>query len=152
MNVYRIAREKFIRDLSGEGARLFGGRWNRRGTPMIYASEYRSLAALEVLVHTSAHQLPEDLMILTLSLPDEPSPRIVASDDLPDQWRKYPAPQHLAELGSIWAESKKSVLLKVPSAVMPQEWNLLLNPQHEGMSRVEIADITPFSFDGRLMG
>lgn len=151
MNVYRIGREKFIRDLSGEGARLYGGRWNRKGIPMIYSSEHRSLAALEVLVHTSAHQIPDDLMLLTLSLPDDFNTATVIAEDLPDQWREYPAPVHLVELGSAWAESKESVLLRVPSAVIPREWNLLLNTLHDGIKRVEITDLQPFSFDGRLM-
>lgn len=150
MNVYRIGREQYIRDLSGEGAKLYGGRWNRRGIPMIYTSEHRSLAALEVLVHTSVHQIPDDLMLLTLSLPGSFKPAAVLIDDLPEGWREFPSPEPLVELGSKWAESNKSALLRVPSAVIPQEWNLLLNPLHKGMKRVEIADVRPFSFDGRL--
>ena len=150
MNVYRIGREEYIRDLSGKGARLFGGRWNKRGIPMIYTSEHRSLAALEVLVHTAVHQVPNDLMLLTLSIPDDLSTITLPADDLPEKWRTFPAPEHLVELGSNWAESQNSLLFRVPSAVVPQEWNILVNPRHEAIKQIKIADVKAFSFDGRL--
>lgn len=150
MDVFRIGREKYIRDLSGEGARLYGGRWNRRGIPLLYTSQHRSLAALEVLVHTTIHEIPHDLMLLTLSVPDDLEMQSSHAENLTASWRDYPAPQFLVDMGLEWAELNKSALFRVPSVVIPQEWNILINPLHEELKRVEIADIQPFSFDGRL--
>lgn len=150
MDLFRIGREKYIRDLSGEGARLYGGRWNRRGIPLLYTSQHRSLAALEVLVHTTVHEIPHDLMLLTLSAPDDLEMKSVQVEDLTANWRDYPAPQFLVDMGSEWAELNESALFRVPSVVIPQEWNILINPLHEELKRIEIADIQPFSFDGRL--
>jgi RES domain-containing protein len=151
MYVFRIGRETFIRDLTGEGARLYGGRWNRRGISMLYTSEYRSLAALEVLVHTPLQQLPKDLMLLTLSVPDNLRMKTVQMNELPKYWRNYPAPDSLVDFGSEWAELNQSVLLRVPSVVIPWEWNVLINPRHEEMKKIEIVELQPFSFDGRLI-
>lgn len=150
MELFRIGRENYIRDLNGEGARLHGGRWNRRGIAMLYASEHISLAALEVLVHTTMPQIPQDLMLLSLSIPGNLEMETVTVKELPDTWRNYPAPQALADLGSKWAESHESLLFRVPSVVIPREWNVLINPRHEKMKKVEIADLQRFSFDGRL--
>lgn len=150
MRLYRISKMKFAKDLSGEGARLFGGRWNRKGFPVLYTSENISLAAMELLVNLPVADLPDDLRLITLNVPDEISMRVISFDDLPKGWRHYPPPGSLSEMGTEWIQSEESLMLRVPSAVIPQEWNVLLNPQHSEMSRVEILSVEAFGFDKRL--
>lgn len=151
MLVFRIAGEKHVRDLSGLGARRFGGRWNLPGTAVVYASESRSLAMLEFLVHVSFPNLPQDIRIAALKIPEEVDPEILPTDLLPKNWRNYPAPEKLAKLGTDWARSNRSLVLRVPSAVIDQEYNLLINPAHPDMGRVIISRIADLRFDSRLV-
>jgi len=150
MLVYRIARSKHIKDLSGEGARLHGGRWNHRGTAVIYTSETRSLATVELLVHLSLSFAPTDLKIATIEIPDEPAAEEVEVAALPPNWRGFPAPPELADLGTSWARSGRSLLLRVPSAVVKREYNILINPAHPQMALVVLAEIEDFLLDRRL--
>ncbi|MEX0720738.1 MAG: RES family NAD+ phosphorylase [Balneolaceae bacterium] len=150
MHLFRITRKKYAGDLSGEGARIYGGRWNRKGVSVIYTSGHESLAALEVLTHTSIADIPKDLEMLVLFVPDDIRCEEVSAEDLPENWRVYPAPQHLAEIGIKWALYKNSLLLKVPSVIIPTEFNYLINPIHPDFSKVSIKEIRAFSFDDRL--
>ncbi len=150
MRVYRIAREKFIQDLSGEGARLYGGRWNPKGRAVLYTSAHQSLAALEVLVHTSFQYIPPDLNMLTLKVPDELPEKIISPKDLPGNWNEYPAPSILGEIGTKWLNENATLILKVPSVVIPEEWNVLLNPAHELFSEIKIEQVKDFTFDPRF--
>lgn len=150
MRLYRISKMKFAEDLSGEGARLFGGRWNLKGFSVLDTSENISLAAMELLVNLPVADLPDDLRLITIDVPDEISMRVISSDDLPKGWRHYPPPRSLSEMGTEWIRTEESLILRVPSAVIPQEWNVLLNPQHSEMNRVEILSVEPFGFDKRL--
>jgi len=150
MLVYRIATSKHIGDLSGEGARLHGGRWNRRGTAVIYTSETRSLATVELLVHVSLSYTPTDLKIAIIEIPDEPAPEEVDGAALPPNWRGFPAPPELAHLGTSWARSGRSLLLRVPSAVVEHEYNMLINPAHPDIARVVLAKVEDFRLDRRL--
>lgn len=151
MELFRISRKKYIRDLSGEGARKYGGRWNRKGVNVIYTSSHESLAALEVLVHSSINDLPTDLEVLTLSVPDHVTVEKITESMLPENWKIYPAPRLLGDMGTDWALSKKSLLLKVPSVIIPTEYNFLINPAHPDFSKINISKIRPFSFDHRLL-
>lgn len=150
MKVYRIARTEYAKDLSGTGAKLYGGRWNHPGTPVIYASQSRSLATVEYLVHVPRPFAPADLSIVTLNIPDDVVPEEIQSSSLPKGWRRYPAPTRLADLGTAWALSKRSLLLRVPSAVVESEQNLIINPDHPEISRVVIDRVEKFHFDDRL--
>jgi len=152
MLVYRIATSKHIKDLSGEGARLHGGRWNHRGTAIIYTSESRSLATVELLVHVSLSYAPTDLKMATIEVPDEPAPEVVEVAALPPNWRGFPAPPELADLGTSWARSGRSVLLRVPSAVVEHEKNILINPAHPDIARVALTKVEDFLLDRRLAG
>lgn len=151
MNLYRISRRKFVRDLRGEGARLFGGRWNEKGVPMLYTSQHISLTAMETLVHTPIASIPDDLQLITLFLPDDIQIKEIPETTLPDFWRKYPPPGFTITKGSEWIRSDKTLALKVPSVIIPSEFNILLNPDHTEIKRVEIIDVQNFSFDGRLV-
>lgn len=150
MHLYRIARKKYIRDLSGEGARLFGGRWNPKGLPVVYTSTHESLAALETLVHSPISNLPDDLQIAILKLPDNFPVHFISKETLPDNWSQFPAPSTLKDMGRTWWESGKYPALKVPSAVITSEWNILLNPIHDQLKEIKIDEVRPFTFDPRL--
>lgn len=150
MIVYRLAKKKYIHDLSGWGAGLYGGRWNLKGTGMIYTSESRALAVLEYLAHVPLALIPGDLRIASIEIPEEILPRKITASDLPSEWREHPLPHQLAELGSLWASSKDSLLLQVPSAIIEQEFNILINPSHPDIQRVAILNIEDHRLDTRL--
>lgn len=148
--LYRIAPERHAADLTGEGARRYGGRWNKKGTAVMYTSESRSLAVLESLVHVSLPNLPADLKIITIRIPDGIAPREIDRSRLPLDWRGNPPPFTLAEWGSAWAALGESLLLRVPSAVLPDEYNVLINPQHPDSARMQVVEIADFAYDKRL--
>lgn len=152
MRVFRIARRPFIADLSGEGARLYGGRWNPQGVALVYTSESRSLATVESLVHLSVGLLPPDLALAEVEVPDAGPIEVVDLAVLPAGWNRFPAPAELADLGSAWVRRGAALGWRVPSAVVPGEWNLLLNPRHPGFSQVRLVSVEDYSFDRRLAG
>jgi RES domain-containing protein len=149
--VYRIAGKKFIKDLSGNGARSYGGRWNHKGVGIIYTSENRALATLECLVHVPLSIIPTNLSIASLEIPDDIIPKEISTSDLPVNWRHYPAPLELAEIGTQLTLANNTLLLRVPSAVVDQEFNILINPSHPDIQRVTISDIDDYRFDDRLL-
>ncbi len=152
MRLFRIARSEFIRDITGAGARLYGGRWNLKGTALLYTSETRALAALEYLVHVSMDLAPRGLSILRIDVPEEVAARTVEPDALPADWRSYPSPQELAVLGTRWAESNETLLLRVPSVLVEEEYNVLVNPAHPDFVRIRAGRPSPFALDPRLLG
>ena len=151
MQVYRIAQKIFINDLSGEGARLFGGRWNHRGTPLLYTAESRSLATLELLVHAQKLSAISNLSILTLELPDK-----IKTDDiqnltkLPQNWQKYTSHPELQDVVAKWIASD-GFILKVPSAIIKEESNFLINPRHKNMQLLKVIKTEDFILDERLL-
>ena len=131
---------------------LHGGRWNHKNISVIYAAESRSLAALEFLVHVSLFPiLPNNLSIACLEIPHDIVAERIKAADLPKNWRDYPAPPELADLGSEWAMAMRSLLLRVSSVVVVDEFNILMNPKHPGMKRVTISRVERFTFDRRLV-
>jgi RES domain-containing protein len=152
MHVFRIARKKFIHDLSGAGARLHGGRWNRKGTAMLYTAESRSLAIVEYLVHVPIALVPDDVCIARITVPEGTEADELKAGRLPVGWKSYPASEELAELGSAWAKENKKLLLKVPSAVVTGEYNILINPAHKLFTRVKVLDVEPFEAIKRMYG
>jgi RES domain-containing protein len=151
MNVYRIAKTQYANDLSGIGARIYGGRWNHKGTSILYTSENRALATVEYLVHVPMSIVPANLRMVALQIPDNITAKEIAISDLPDNWRDYPAPLKLAELGTNWAKMNESLLLRVPSAVVEGEYNILINPIHPSMKNVAILQIENYRVDKRLL-
>ena len=151
MHVYRITKTLYSQDLSGTGARLHGGRWNPKGISVVYIAESRALATVEYLVHVPISLMPRDLRMVTLYIPDWITPKTIAISDLPANWRDYPAPPELAELGTQWTRAQETLLLRVPSAVVEQEWNVLLNPLHPDMPHVTMPQVEPYQFDSRLL-
>ena len=148
--VYRIALDQHVRDLSGKGARLTGGRWNTKDTAVIYTSETRSLAAMEYLVHVSLIDIPPALKMVSIGIPDSCIPQAIEPSVLPKDWRKNPALFVMAEIGTQWVLSMESLLLRVPSAVMLHEYNILINPLHRDMKSVRIIEEEAFNYDERL--
>lgn len=151
MLVYRIAKRQFIYDLSGEGVRLYGGRWNKKGTPVVYTSGSRSLATVEYLVHLPQSVMPLDVCMAELEIPDPESGEPVSLDKLPPDWRAFPAPLQLATIGETWIRAGLSPVLKVPSAVVKDEWNYLLNPRQPLFQSIRIASVEDWQFDPRLL-
>lgn len=153
MRLFRVAPEKFARDTSGEGARLYGARWNPKGIPVLYTATTRSLAVLESLVHASANEGPISRMLITFELPDTVTSTQIRPEELPPGWNGNPAPAVLAELGRKWAEQNQFLVLRVPSAVLPfgEEMNALVNPRHPEFHHLKIIDERPYLFDARLL-
>ena len=151
MHLFRIAKTVYIRDSSGAGPRRYGGRWNHKGTAVIYAAESRSLATLEYLVHVPLSYEPLDLSVATLIVPDGASVREFPLSELPVDWNRFPAPSRLADLGSEWVLGNESLLLRVPSAVVDDEFNVVINPGHPEMAEVNVEDVTTYAFDERLL-
>ncbi len=151
MIVYRIAKTKHIHDLSGSGARVYGGRWNDKGIPVIYTSENRALATLEYLVHVPLSIVPSHIGIASIKIPDRIRPKQISVSKLPADWRDYPPPSELATLGTRWALANETLLLRVPSAIVEQEFNILINPSHGDMKNVVISQIEEYKFDVRLL-
>lgn len=138
IEAWRLCRQPYA-DLSGEGARIARGRWNRRGRAVVYLSEHPALAVLEVRVHLDLplDLLPTDYVLVHVNLPDEP-PGLPA--DTAD---------HL-EAGDIWLRDSATAVLQVPSMLVPFAHNLLLNPRHPHAADAEVLSVTPFRFDPRL--
>jgi len=151
MKVYRLAKAKYVHDLSGTGARIAGGRWNEKGTAVVYTAENRSLAAVEFLVHVPIAIKPKDLSMATLEIPDSVPQARVAVEDLPQNWDSYPPPPELAKIGTDWISANSELLLFVPSAVVLGEYNVLVDPSHPDMKHVKILDTEGYEFDQRLL-
>ena len=149
MKVWRLCRRKHAA-FDGEGARAAGGRWNRRGTAVVYTSATLSLAVLEYFVNLPAAAAPPDLVAVSAELPADIPMTSLNLSDLPRGWRKYPAPDALADLGTRWAEEGKTAILAVPSAVVPQERNYLLNPAHPRFREIKTGKPEPLSLDSRM--
>lgn len=150
MRAYRIVkRSRAAEAFSGEGARLFGGRWNHPGEPMVYAAQTRALAALETLAHYAGAERRIEFVAFEIEVPDE---CVIALDRaaLPPDWRNAIPPSATQDLGSDWQRNLASVCLAVPSAIIPEEYCVLLNPQHPDARKVMIHFPSEFRLDRRL--
>jgi len=148
MLVYRITGRKYAGDLTGSGAAMFGGRWNKKGSPVLYTGENKEIALLEILVHTPSLLIPE-LDILTLEIPDD-SVTAIEITDLPKNWAVYPAPVILSEIGERWINESKTIAFKVPSCIIHSSHNYILNCRHPEYRRIRLVDQKKFKFDSRL--
>jgi RES domain-containing protein len=149
MIVYRIAKKKWIEDLSGIGAKLAGGRWNSKGIPVLYCASTSSLAILEKLVSVDFDLLPNDLYIGEIDVP-ETDILTISVDQLPKNWNEYPSPDELKRIGGEWIAKNEHLILEVPSAVNPHESNFVLNVNHKFFHKIKIRRTFPVFFDGRL--
>lgn len=151
MLVYRLCKAKYADSaFDGDGARRYGGRWNPVGTAVVYCSGSLSLATLEALTAFGRTEAPSDYVSIEVEIPRDVTIETVELERLPKNWREYPSPETLAEIGQEWAESGQSAVLAVPSAVTPSEWNYLLSPAHRDGKKLKFSDPEPFAFDLRL--
>ena len=151
MLVWRIARAPYT-SLDGEAARRRGARWNSRGRSLVYTSRHASLAALELLVHVEPADVPDDLRLLGIDIPDDLEPKSQSLTLLPRDWQTMPAPTSTQAIGDAWLAAGTSALLVVPSIVMQHEQNYLVNPAHPDARRISITSNDPFAFDPRRLG
>jgi RES domain-containing protein len=147
MRVYRITLAKFSTSLYASG---FGARWNSKGTFVIYTAGSRSLACLENLVHRSGEGLDAGFRVMTIDIPDDLIIDRVIMNDLPANWRKFSQQASTRAIGDAWVKKGKAAVLEVPSAIIPQEFNYILNPNHRDFKKIALISSEEFSFDRRF--
>lgn len=148
MKAYRITGSKYAGDLSGIGAARYGGRWNKKGRPVLYTGESIEIALLESLVHVP-HMIIPSWDLLTLEVPEH-SMTVLTLSDLPANWNHYPAPGILAEIGDRWLTEDQTLVLSVPSCIIPSARNYILNCSHPEYDNVKIISHRPYQADRRL--
>lgn len=147
---YRIVQDRWAATaMDGEGARRFGGRWNPPGVAAVYLAGSRALAALEILVHAPREALLLEWKILEVEIPDEWIEEIPRSV-LPATWREQPSSPAAQNFGGRWLLSRRALALRVPSAIIPEEFSVLLNVTHRQMQDLKPGNPEAFSFDPRL--
>ena len=144
MILWRISRH---RDLTGAGGLKAAGRWHYAGHPIVYLAETPAAALLEVCVHTSANDVPPEFTLLRIEGPDIEVPS-VSLDGLPEDWRMRL--EVTRDLGTAWLERNESVLLRIPSAIVPETMNCLFNPSHRQAAEFRIIEAIAYPFDPRL--
>lgn len=147
MIVYRLGSGRYPAN-DGLGASLYGGRWNHKGTPVIYTAASRALCALEILAN--ADELADDYIVTPIEVPDDLRATTLSIETLPSNWDADQPIHDTAEIGTNWANSLASAVLTVPSAVIPREHNYILNPRHPEFSKIRFFSPEPFHFDDRL--
>ena len=152
MRVFRLVRKKYANPLSGEGASRSGNRWNSKGTAIIYCAASRALAMAEVAVHLSLGLLPKDYEMVELEIPSKVSVKMLALETLPEGWTSFPHLLQTQRLGDNFVAAEKSCVLQVPSAVVPGDFNYLLNPAHADFERIHVKSRVDFPFDPRIFG
>ncbi|MEO8819755.1 MAG: RES family NAD+ phosphorylase [Ginsengibacter sp.] len=150
MIVYRITNERFKADISGNGAALYGSRWNSIGNPLLYTSQSISLCILESLVHLKRKEIPPSQCLLQIELPDAKSIVEISYKKIKEHW--YEEPEYTQWLGDQFLQNNQALVIKVPSAIVPQESNFLLNPLHSEFKKVKIINSELLQLDKRLTG
>jgi RES domain-containing protein len=152
MHVYRLTRRRHLNEFSGKGAALFGARWNSKGTEVIYAAESRALAMAEVAVHLSLDNLPADFVMLTIDIPDEVSiAPTITPEELESNWNIFPHSTSTQITGDNFVRENRHCVLRVPSAVVKGDYNIIINPNHPDFSLVRIIGEDDFPFDRRFI-
>ena len=151
LRVWRICDAKWaVTAFNGQGAKTYGGRWNSIGIAVVYTSSSLALATLELLVHLGVKTAPKFHVAIAADIPEDLLMDFVDQSQLPSHWRDDPSPAALAAIGEQWVREGKSAVLKVPSAVIDEEWNYLLNPAHSDFAQITIGTAKSFQFDARL--
>ena len=149
MIVYRLSREAFINDMSGYGAEKTGGRWNSKGIPVLYTAASRALAMVEVAVHVPLGIIPVNYFIATIDIPENNVIELKA-DNLPANWNSNPFIKGTQLIGDDFLRTNQHLVLQVPAASVPGDFNYLINPRHPDFSKIKLKSIDPFVFDVRL--
>lgn len=153
IKAWRIVSEKRLPDaFTGEGARLGGGRWNHVGTSVVYVSETQSLAILELFIHFTRIdiKLSKSLLKIPVEIPDSLKMIEISLKDLKPDWRSSPPPDSTRNIATQWAKKGVSAILRVPSAIIPEECNLVLNPKHADFVKIKIGEPRRFTLDERM--
>lgn len=147
--VWRIVTARYAGTaLSGEGARLYGGRWNPMGVPMVYTASTQALATLELLVQDG--KLAANYVMVPAIIPVRMKIEQLKPEDLPEDWRNPESRERLQAIGADWIKRNSSAVLAVPSSVIPAETNYLLNPLHPSFQKIGIGEAQEFLTDLRL--
>ncbi|MDC8001861.1 RES family NAD+ phosphorylase [Aequorivita todarodis] len=147
MKVYRVTKTQYAQDLNGTGSKLFGGRWNHVDSPCIYMSESRALSVLEYAVNINIDFIPRALSLCVFEI-DDNQIHTLKEEDLPGNWRETPVPKSTKDFGTKLLKQNHAIL-KIPSIIIPQEFNYVLNPLAEN-SRFKLLEIKDFVFDLRI--
>lgn len=153
MRVFRIEREKYLEStLKGFGAAVTEGyRWNGLNTYLVYTAESRALATLEVSVHLDfSEDLPTDRYYVEIDIPDDLEVLELKTEDLPDNWNIQPPSLETQYIGDDFVIANEAAILKVPSSIVPPEFNYLINPNHPDARRVTVISKQPLTFDQRF--
>jgi RES domain-containing protein len=146
---YQLSKAEFAEDLSGRGAELSGGRWNTKGTPLLYTCVSQSLSVLEIAVRLSVIDVPDDLKLITIKVSDSII-RKVDMQQLPHDWQKFPHLRATQVFGDELLNNSKHKAFLIPSAIVPTEYNLIVNPKNVTKKEVELISIDDFYIDKKL--
>ena len=149
MLLYRIGAAQYTNDLTGEGAWLNGGRWNHPGISCIYTGESRAIVLLEYSAHVSIHYIKRALSFTTLYVPGNSITTIKISD-LPGNWKAFPHPKETRDFGSNLLSAGASLVIKIPSVIIEEEYICLINPNHPRASEVKVFSVTDYPYDLRI--
>lgn len=150
IRVWRVSNKRYADSaFTGEGARLWGGRFNSPGTPAVYASGSLSLALLEILVQTSDRSYLDKMILFRVDIPQQLI-HTPSRNELPNQWNRIPAGKISQVFGDSWIVSRTSPVLRVPSVVVPQEFNYVINPQHDLFDKINISEPRSLPLDSRF--
>ena len=149
MEVFRITLTEYADELHASGR---SNRWNYQGEKVIYTASSRSLACLENVVHSSGEALSQHFSVVVIYIPDNSSMEVIQLDQLPNDWNQTIRSKTCKNFGSGWIKSNHSLLLQVPSSIIPEEKNYLINPNNKEFNKVKIVDRQEFLFDQRIKG
>lgn len=147
MEVYRIALAKYAGELMASGR---AARWNSNDVNVIYTSGSQALACLENVVHRSSLGLNALFKVMSIEIPDELSVETIAIEELPENWKSFDSVYKTQQLGDSWARSLTSPILKIPSSIIPAEFNFLINPLHPDFKLIKLLKSDAFIFDMRI--
>lgn len=154
--VWRIAadtKDYTADDLTGKGAESTGGRWNQKGTAMLYTATSRSLACLETFVHLNAGGLPLNRYLVAIEIPNDlwKAAQVETVASLPVGWDAEPASMTSIDFGTVWAKAATSVLLSIPSVIAPEEANILINTRHHDAAKIKAKKVRKWIYDPRMV-
>jgi RES domain-containing protein len=151
LRLYRLTKSSFLHDLSGEGARLYGGRWNRKGDAMLYFSEHLSLCVLELLTRIDYEFITKEYSFIEAEVPSSSIVNFSKPESVSKIWRANPPASFTQDFGSAWIAESASLGMSVPSAVLPSELNILINPKHQLISKLKVIKSSPLDLDSRVL-
>ena len=151
ITAWRIVRRRYADTaFDGEGARLFDGRWNSRGTAVVYTGDSHALSLLEVMVHVESYEQLEDRVAIPVRF-SEGDVEVLSETTLPTDWRVSPPSRSTQEIGDAWVRKQRSLALKVPSVISPHDFNYIFNPRHPRFSEAELGAAENLVVDPRLI-